>query len=36
LSHSVLFPAGKKRGTMEIPDWIALKEHLLKEGKLHK
>lgn len=36
ISHSFLFPPGKKRGTMEIPDWITLKEHLLKEGKLSK
>eukprot|EP00347_Sterkiella_histriomuscorum_P020975 403335741 len=36
ISHNILFPESKKRGSQEVPDWIALKEHLLKEGRMHK
>ena len=36
LHHSILFPANMKRGSQEIPDWLALKEHLLKEGRMYK
>ena len=36
ISHNILFPDNKKRGSLEVPDWLALKEHLLKEGRMRK
>lgn len=36
INHSILFPASMKRGSQEIPDWLALKDHLLKEGRMYK
>lgn len=36
IAHNILFPANKRKGTQEVPDWVALKEHLLKEGRMFK
>ena len=36
LDHKLLFPGRLKRGDMEVPDWILLKEFMAREGRLSK
>lgn len=36
LTHNLLFPENKRIGKQEVPDWNVLKDHLLKEGRIHK
>lgn len=36
LDHKLLFPQHLKRGTEEVPDWKALKDHMFKEGRINK
>lgn len=36
ISHDTVFPLKLKSRDTEIPDWNALKDHLLKEGRMYK
>ena len=36
LSHEKLFPANLKRGSLEVPDWHLLMQHLQAEGRVAK
>lgn len=36
ISHYMLFPPSKMQGNFEVPDWIALMHHLMREGRLSK
>jgi hypothetical protein len=36
LAHDILFPASLKRGSMEVPDWKLLSQHMQAEGRVNK
>lgn len=36
ISYESLFPSRLKNGSVDIPDWVALKDHLAREGKMLK
>ena len=36
LSHDSLFPPQLKYGSVEIPNWVTLKDFLVREGRITK